>query len=137
MTDAAHTVADDRGATLSTDPRDDLRAAVDEIRDLIPTDSDPADDTDNQVGYRNAIEHVLQILDPVLLAYREREGWQWVPVEPTQEMLEASWQTCINLPPSDYMATALAAPRDAHMVKARSRYAAMLVASPSPTNPKD
>jgi hypothetical protein len=40
-----------------------LREARAEIAALVPDDRDPMDDTDNQVGFRNAINHALQIID--------------------------------------------------------------------------
>lgn len=43
-----------------------LQGARAEIAALVPDDADPGDDTDNQAGYRNAIEHALQLIDAAL-----------------------------------------------------------------------
>lgn len=48
--------------------------------------------------------------------------------EPTEAMLDASWATCVDRPPAEYMATALASPKDARH-KAKLRHRAMIRAS--------
>jgi hypothetical protein len=57
-------------ATLITS----LREARAEIAALVPDDRDPMDDTDNQAGFRNAINHALQIIDAALNPSRKETG---------------------------------------------------------------
>ena len=49
--------------------------------------------------------------------------------EPTDDMLEAAWVATTSASPDERMAMALAAPRDAQLLKTRVRYAAMIDAA--------
>ena len=51
-----------------------------------------------------------------------------VPVEPTQEMLDAAWQATVRVSAEERMANDLGNTRKAHDVKMRQRYKAMLAA---------
>jgi hypothetical protein len=75
-----------------------------------------------------------------LLSERERrtaqgvtvpEGWALVPIEPTDEMIEASWRATVDACPERRMLNAFRSPKDHHAIKAIDRYAAMLSAAPS------
>jgi hypothetical protein len=67
---AAQTDYQNRILSAITSPvqtrEDGIRIARAEIAALVPDDRDPMDDTDNQAGFRNAIDHVLQIIDAAL-----------------------------------------------------------------------
>lgn len=52
-----------------------------------------------------------------------------VPKEPTQAMLDAAWKATVNATPEQHLASQLCNTRQAHDVKMRSRYAAMLMAA--------
>jgi hypothetical protein len=59
--------AEARSALLALEgERDAQREARAEIAALVPDDADPGDDTDNQAGFRNAIEQALHLIDAAL-----------------------------------------------------------------------
>lgn len=142
----AHTVADDRGPTLSTEQ---LRGILDESRHAASAGSWEARHTvggatgepllfgvishstgkevcrvwerDDAAYIASLPPAVVQSILTELLAYREREGWRWVPVEPTPAMVAAGYR----------------ANPEAINAAFDPAYRAMLAAVPSPTNPKD
>ena len=64
----------------------------------------------------------------------EAAGYRVVPVEPTEAMIEASWQTTIRATPDERMAVILAdSKRAGHRLKMRQRYRAMLASAPKVT----
>jgi hypothetical protein len=75
---AAQTDYQNRILSAITSPvqtrEDGIRIARAEIAALVPDDRDPMDDTDNQAGFRNAIDHVLQIIDAALNPSRKETG---------------------------------------------------------------
>jgi hypothetical protein len=55
----------------------------------------------------------------------------WVPLEPTDAMLEAAWdRTVRDVTPDERMACELSSPKDAFVLKMRRRYRAMVSSAP-------
>ena len=69
-----------------------------------------------------------QIIGRDLVAQLAFEGFAVVPQEPTPRMIEAAWQTIVNVPTDDRMNVLLMNGRTAHGVKMLNRYRSMLAA---------
>ncbi len=69
------------------------------------------------------------------------EGWALVPIEPTPEMLAASYRAIQSATAEMRMRAELATSREGHDIKARHRWAEMLKACPAmngvPSNTAD